>query len=143
MKLVWSVLREDAPQLPVRTPKQVYDYAMNYCYKPENMGQEVAFLLFLNSAGVIYGQHELAKGGLDAVVLDKRLVCKIAIDSMAHGIVVVHNHPTGNSAPSNADIEQTRGLKRALSAIGVSLLDHVIVGDKEFFSFSEDKLLRI
>lgn len=139
MQLVWSVLEEDAPQLPVRTPGQVYEYAMKYCYKPSEMGQEIPWLLFLNKASEIYGSVELGKGGMDACVLDKRIVLKAAVDAMAYSVVLVHNHPTGNCLPSRADIEQTAEIRRALSAIGVQLTDHVVIGNNEFYSFSEER----
>ena len=142
MKLVWSVLMEDAPQLPVKTARQVYDYAMRYCYK-EPTGVEVLWMLFVDKAGTIYGQIELSKGGMEQVVIDRKIVAKSAIESMAKSVILVHNHPAGKSMPSVEDIKQTDAIRRALSAIDVPLLDHVIVGNNEFYSFAEERKLTI
>lgn len=143
IKVVRSVLKEDAPQLPVRTARAVYDYAMKHCYKSEEMWRESAWLLLLNKSGEVFGQFLLSTGGTDECNLDKKVVAKVAIDMMAAGVIIVHNHPSGNCLPSQTDIRQTADVKRALSLFDIQLLDHVVIGENEYFSFNDENRIKL
>lgn len=143
IKVVRGVLKEDAPQLPIRNAKQVVDYAMTHCYEADELWRESVWLLLVNRAGQIYGQYEVSKGGTAMAAIDKKVICKVAIEMMASAVVLVHNHPSGSSKPSTADIRQTSEVKRALDLFDIGLLDHVIIGEGEFYSFSEEKIERI
>ena len=70
---------------------------------------------------------------------DKKIVAKVAIESLAKGVVLVHNHPSGCARPSALDIKETDAVKKGLSLFDIQLLDHVIIGEDEYFSFAEDR----
>ena len=79
-------------------------------------------------------------GGLDATIIDKKIVCKVAIDSLCSGVILVHNHPSGEVKPSKSDIQQTTDVKKALGVFDITLLDHIILSDQAYYSFAEEKV---
>lgn len=80
-------------------------------------------------------------GSLNQSIVHPREVFKTALVSSAAALVLVHNHPSGDASPSSEDIAITRRLKEAGELLGIKVLDHVIVGDKEYVSFVERGLL--
>ena len=66
----------------------------------------------------------------------------MGLDRYASSVILVHNHPSGNPTPSRADISQTDAVRKAVRSVGLELLDHVVVCDDCFFSFSDDKMYR-
>ena len=103
---------------------------------------ESMFLLLLNRANVVIWVAELSKGGISGTVVDVRMIAKYALDVLASGCIMVHNHPSGNNQPSKADKDITSKTKDALKLFDVALLDHVIVmPDGGCFSFADDGLL--
>ena len=101
---------------------------------------EQVWALFLNSFNYLLSAEQIGIGNSGATVLDVPRVLRMALDKCAENVILVHNHPTGNPRPSKADLEMTESLRTALNAIGLSLLDHVIISDRRFFSFSEDRM---
>lgn len=101
--------------------------------------QEKVLLLTLNSVNGVIGTHVMAVGSDTQVVMPTKLIVRQALLDVACGVVLVHNHPSGNVRPSKADIEQTDKLKKALAVMDISLVDHVIVSDGKWFSFAEEK----
>lgn len=73
-------------------------------------------------------------------MIDVRQVLRLALDNCASGIILVHNHPSGNPRPSEADKKQTDQLHRAAQTCGLELMDHVVVSDDCFFSFAEERV---
>lgn len=86
------------------------------------------FLVFaLNAAGAITGMFRAATGGVSQLQLEARTIIQYALSANARAIVIAHNHPSGDPTPSDADRTTTANLKTACEAVGVSLMDHVIV----------------
>ena len=104
-----------------------------------NLQHEECWVLFLNGKSRLIGKERLSKGSLESTVLDSRKVVRRAIEKQSRHVILVHNHPGGSPEPSEADIRQTDILRRALAAVEISLTDHVVLGDKKFFSFSQDR----
>lgn len=101
--------------------------------------QEHVMILTLNAANDVVGTHVMAVGSDTAVIIPKKLIARQAVLDVACGVVLVHNHPSGNVRPSAADIRETGQLKDALKVLEISLVDHVIVGDGKWYSFAEEK----
>jgi DNA repair protein RadC len=80
----------------------------------------------------------LSFGGTECTVIDVKIAVRLAIMKMASAVILAHNHPSGNPAPSSSDIEQTRQLKNALAFFDIQLLDHIIVSDDSYYSFSDE-----
>ena len=101
--------------------------------------QEKFIILMLNTKNHIIGQEIIAKGTLDSAEIHPREVFKSAIKNSAARIVLVHNHPSGDPTPSEEDKDVTKKLMDAGSILGISVLDHVIVGGEGWWSWKEDK----
>ena len=79
----------------------------------------------------------------NATIIDKKIICKVAIDSLCSGVILVHNHPSGDVKPGKSDIQQTIDVKKALGVFDITLLDHIILSDKAYYSFTEEKVKEI
>jgi DNA repair protein RadC len=106
-----------------------------------DLPHEEFWILILNRANQVIKEEYLSKGGISGTVVDVRLICKRAIESNASGVVIAHNHPSGQVLPSEQDKSITKKLKEALKFFDISLLDHLIIGDQQYYSFSDEGLL--
>ena len=102
--------------------------------------REECWLMLLDSKMRMLKTAKLTVGSGKATVFDIPATVRIALENKAFGIIVVHNHPSGDPRPSRLDIRQTHSLRDACTACGLSLLDHIIVADEHFYSFSEEKM---
>lgn len=84
---------------------------------------------------------KLSQGGISGTVTDVRLVMKKAIENLASGIIVCHNHPSGNHNPSESDARITQKIKEAGNIMDIQLLDHLIISEKDYYSFADNGLL--
>jgi DNA repair protein RadC len=102
---------------------------------------EVFKVLLLNVRGEMMGRETVSEGSINASIVDAREVFRPAIRRGAAGIVLVHNHPSGDPSPSRDDIDTTKGLVRAGELLGVNVLDHIVIGDGRFVSFRQEGLI--
>ena len=97
---------------------------------------------YLNRVNRLIGIYELSKGGITGTVADPRLILSVALKCAATGIILAHNHPSGNLQPSIADKEITQKIKNACEYLDIKLLDHlIIVPEGKYFSFTEEGIL--
>jgi DNA repair protein RadC len=106
--------------------------------KLSDLPHEEFWMLILDRANQVIKEVYLSKGGIAGTVVDVRLICRAAIENSASGIIIAHNHPSGQLNPSEQDRQITKKLKEALKLLEISLLDHLIIGDKKYFSFADD-----
>jgi DNA repair protein RadC len=106
-----------------------------------DLPHEEFWILILNRANQVIREECLSKGGVSGTVVDVRIICKLAVENTACGVIIAHNHPSGQIIPSEQDKSITRKLKEALKFFDISLLDHVIIGDQKYFSFSDDGMI--
>ena len=102
---------------------------------------EEFWILFLNRSNKVINRMKLSQGGISGTVTDVRLVMKEAIECLASGIIVCHNHPSGNLNPSESDSKITQKIKEAGILMDIQLLDHLIISDKDYYSFADNGLL--
>lgn len=102
---------------------------------------ESSFLLLLNQSNDTIGWVKLSQGGINGTVMDAQLVAKIAIESLAKGVVLCHNHPSGNLKPSDADINITKLIKQGLALFSIKVIDHIILTEHSYYSFIDEGLL--
>ena len=100
--------------------------------------QEEFKVLLLNRANEVLGIYPLSKGGITGTVVDSRLIFAVALKCNATGILLCHNHPSGNLKPSDADITLTRSIKKCADFLDITLIDHLIITKNGFFSFSNE-----
>ncbi len=102
---------------------------------------EEFWILFLNRSNRVINRMKLSQGGVSGTVTDVRMVMKKAIEYLASGIIVCHNHPSGNLNPSESDSKITQKIKEAGSLLDIQLLDHLIISDNDYYSFADNGLL--
>ena len=102
---------------------------------------EEFWILFLNRSNKVINRMKLSQGGVSGTVTDVRMVMKKAIEYLASGIIVCHNHPSGNLNPSESDTKITQKIKEAGNLMDIQLLDHLIISDKDYYSFADNGLL--
>ena len=102
---------------------------------------ESAFILLLNQASQTIGYAKISQGGITGTVIDVRLVAKYAVESLATGVILAHNHPSGNTTPSEADKRMTERCKNALATLDITLVDHLIITEESFTSFADRGML--
>ncbi len=129
--------RAGADRKLICTARSVYELMIPAM---KGLGREEFYVLFLNKSGRFIKKELLSTGGTDHTVVDNKMVIESAIRNGAQSLILVHNHPGGDPHPSKADIACTDSLRRACSAFDLMLLDHVIVSDHSFWSFSDDRL---
>jgi len=105
------------------------------------LGHEEFWVLFLNNSNKVLRKEQVSKGGLTGTLVDVRLVMKTAIELSAVGMILGHNHPSGTLKPSQADKLLTAKLKTAAQSLDIQVLDHIIVTEKQYFSFADDGIL--
>ena len=125
---------------PCRTPEDVW----NICHNQANLAQEAFVVICLNSKNNVIDVHLCTLGILDASLVAPREVFSIAVKDTAAAIVLVHNHPSGDPAPSAEDIRITRQIVEAGQIMQIPLIDHIILGNqnnkemKKLFSMREE-----
>ena len=109
--------------------------------KLRDLPYEEFWVLFLNRSNKIIHKEKMSQGGLSGTVVDIRLILKKAIENLASSIILSHNHPSGQLKPSEQDKSLTQKLKQASSYLDISVLDHIIIADNQFFSFADNGIL--
>lgn len=102
---------------------------------------ESFFILLLNNSNTTTGYAKISQGGITGTVVDIRIVAKYAIDTLATGIILAHNHPSGTTKPSQQDITITDKIKKALNLFDIKILDHVILTENTFYSFADNGII--
>jgi len=100
--------------------------------------QESFVALLLNTRNQVIGHKEIYRGGLQTIGVHPREIFRAAIEVSAATCILLHNHPSGDSEPSLADVKTTRELLAAAQIIGIPILDHIILGKNEYTSLKED-----
>ena len=103
--------------------------------------REVFLVMFLNTTHGVIATEELFQGTIDAASVYPREVMKRSLHHNAAAVIFAHNHPSGQSEPSQADVRLTKKLQELLSVVGVRVLDHVVVGDLDVVSLAERGLI--
>ena len=106
-----------------------------------DLKHEEFWILLLNRSNQVIDQVRISQGGVSGTVTDVRLILNAAVEKLASGIILAHNHPSGNLSPSEADLKITRKIKDAAILLDLSLLDHLIVSDQGYLSFADDNLM--
>ncbi len=115
---------------------------MTYCKTVMAYRETEEFrILFLDRKNVLIADEAQARGTVDHVPVYPREVAKRALELNASAMILVHNHPSGDPTPSQADIDMTQRIEQALSAVGVTLHDHVVIGKETDVSFREKGLI--
>jgi DNA repair protein RadC len=106
-----------------------------------DLPHEEFWIIMLNRANRIIGREKISSGGVAGTVVDAKVVFRKAIQQLACSLILAHNHPSGNLRPSQSDIDLTKKLMRAGQALDITVLDHLIITHKGFFSFADEGVI--
>lgn len=106
-----------------------------------DLPHEEFWVLLLNRMNQVVKKKRISEGGVTGTVADPKIIYKLALEDLATGVIVAHNHPSGNLKPSQSDIDLTRKLKEAGKFLEVQLLDHLIIANRNYFSFADEGLI--
>lgn len=128
-------LREHAERLTIRSSEDIY-----HLFHPLlcDLPYEEFWVLLLNQAAKVIDKVRISRGGIDQTTADVRSILREALLQRATQIVLVHNHPSGNTRPSNDDLRLTQQARQAAQTMNIRLLDHVIVTDGSYYSFCDE-----
>lgn len=126
--------KSTVPKTPLLTARSVFELMLPDL---KALTHEECWLLLLNESNYLLKKLRLTSGGGSSTVVDLRQILKEAMNRGASGIILVHNHPSGNPHPSTVDMRQTQNLKSGVDTCGLRFLDHVIVCDDDYYSFAE------
>ena len=115
--------------------KDVFEY-----FQPllGDLPHEEFWILLLNRSNRILEKYKISQGGISGTVIDVRIILKYAIEKLASSIILCHNHPSGNKKPSESDVKITNKLREASIIIDIKVLDHIIIADNNYYSFSDE-----
>lgn len=99
---------------------------------------EESIILCLNRANKVVGFYKISSGGTTGTVVDPKVIFTVALNCAASGIILAHNHPSGNLQPSQSDKDITMKLKDAGKLLDINVLDHIILTDEGFYSFTDN-----
>jgi DNA repair protein RadC len=102
-----------------------------------DLQHEEFWIFCLNRKNEVIKLAEISKGGREATVVDSKIIFKIGLDTRASGIILAHNHPSGNSEPSKQDIDLTKKIKEAGKVLDIAVLDHIIYTNNSYYSFAD------
>jgi len=124
---------KDKPQ--IRSSKDAYHVIAPLIM---DLPHEEFWILLLNRANKVIAKERVSIGGVAGTVVDAKIIFRKALEALASGIILCHNHPYGNLNPSRADLEITKKLKQAGSFLEINVLDHLIIAENSYFSFADE-----
>lgn len=140
----YSLVKEptDIKKVKINCSRDLANYARQF-YKTDIEIYESFFLVLLNRANNTTGYVKISQGGTAGTVVDLKILAYYAIKSISSAIALVHNHPSGETKPSNQDRDITKKIVSGLKLLDVTVLDHIIIGpdEKKYFSFADEGLL--
>lgn len=129
----------EIPEMPqIKCSRDVFDLMHPAL---SDLRHEEFWILFLNRSNKVINRTKLSQGGISGTVTDIRMIMKQGIENLASGLIVCHNHPSGNLNPSESDTKITQKIRDAGSLMDIQLLDHLIITDKDYYSFADNGII--
>jgi DNA repair protein RadC len=125
-------------RLIIKSSKDAYNIIADVL---SDLPHEEFWVLYLNRKNEVIKKENISKGGVSGTIADSKIIFKSAIEQLASAIILCHNHPSGNLSPSAADISLTKKLKETGIMLDTPVLDHLIIGEKDYFSFADENLM--
>ena len=130
---------QEVPEKPqISSSKDAYQVFHPYL---ADLKTEEFWALYLNQSNKVIHIEKLTQGGISQSVVDVRILFKIGLEKFATAVIVAHNHPSGNLKPSSEDINITKKISEGGKILSINLLDHLIITQKSYYSFSDEGIL--
>ena len=133
-------LQSEFPSKKITSSKDGYEFISQF-YLDDISIFESFFLLTLNNSNETTGYFKISQGGITGTVVDIRIIAKYAIENLATGVILAHNHPSGKLVPSEQDRQITKKIKEALKMFDIQVLDHLILTEQSYYSFADEGIL--
>ena len=127
---------EEKPK--VTSSKDAYEIIKGHLL---DLPHEEFWILLMNRANRVIRKVQISQGGVAGTIADPKIIFKSALEELASGIIIAHNHPSGNLSASQADIDLTKKVKEGGRLLEIQILDHLIVAGQKYFSFADEGLL--
>lgn len=124
--------------LKIKDSNSTYELLLSCWNKNTIQLQEEFKVLLLNRNNQVLGIYSLSKGGVSGTVVDSKLLFSVALKANASGIILSHNHPSGNVKPSEADKNITSKIKQASKLLDIELVDHLVITKDSYYSFADN-----
>lgn len=102
---------------------------------------EEFWVILLNRANRVIKKYQVSQGGVTGTVADPKIIFKAALEELASGVILAHNHPSGNLTASQADVDLTKKLAAGGRLLEIQVLDHLIIAGQKYFSFADEGLI--
>ncbi len=135
-KLTAKKTDEKFEKVILQKSEDIYNYVRKLYFDDINIF-ESSLILMCNSKLQVKGWAKISQGGVASTLVDIKIFMKYAIDCLATNVVFVHNHPSGDVLPSKYDDNLTQRLKEACQIMDICLMDHLVVSDKEYYSYHD------
>lgn len=106
-----------------------------------DLPNEEFWVLLMNRANRVVKKKRVSEGGVSGTVADPKIIYKMALEELASGVIVAHNHPSGNLQASQSDLDLTKKLKEAGKFLEIQLLDHIIIANQKYLSFADEGMI--
>lgn len=126
----------DFKKVKITKSKDAYDLIREFYFDDIEI-YESMFILLVNNANMTIGYAKISQGGVSGTVVDIKIIAKYAIESLATGVILAHNHPSGNTKPSSPDIKITERIYEALKLLDIILLDHLVIASDSYTSMKD------
>jgi DNA repair protein RadC len=131
-------LFESEKKAQIRSSSDIYEYVHPLI---ADLPHEEFWILYLNKSNRVIEREKVSSGGVTGTVVDVKIIMKHAIEKLATSIALCHNHPSGNINPSDADITLTKRIRDAGNLLDITVVDHIIIGDKSYYSFNDEGMI--
>ena len=138
VELIYKKKQSTANAKKIDTSKIAFDILISLWDKNKIDYVEHFYALYLNRANKVIGSILLSTGGCVGTIVDVKVLIQGALLSNAQAIVIAHNHPSGSLIPSNSDLDITSRIKTACNYFEITLLDHLIIADNDYYSFKDE-----
>ena len=133
--------RGDVNKMQIKTSRDGYQ-ALKLFFDQDTIELTETFIaIYLNRANNTIGWMKVSSGGITGTVVDQRIVLGTALKAAATSIILAHNHPSGNLQPSQQDLDLNKKLKSAAAFMDISIIDHLIVTDENYYSFADEGII--
>ncbi|MFH2013622.1 MAG: JAB domain-containing protein [Patescibacteria group bacterium] len=130
----------DFKKIKIGSSADIYKFVKEFYFDDINIFESF-FAVFLSRSNTTTGYVKISQGGTAGTVVDIKIIAKYAIDSLCAGVILCHNHPSGNLLASDQDIQLTKKAKQGLRLLDINILDHIIITESGYLSFADEGLM--
>ena len=133
--------RGEVKKMQIKTSDDCYK-ALKMFFDEDTIELTETFIaIYLNRSNNTIGWMKVSSGGITGTIVDQRIVLGTALKAAATAIILAHNHPSGNLQPSQSDIDLTTRMKAAATFMDITIIDHLIVTDENYYSFADEGII--